>query len=83
MRRRDRGRERRSVAELALARVPAAGSHGELLKIPPWIQDLSPFEHLALVPAQDVDWAAVFAVGTVAVVLSVAGQYAFRRRDVH
>lgn len=56
---------------------------GELLSIPQWIQDLSPFEHLALVPAQDVDWAAVVGVAVVAVLLSVAGQLAFRRRDVH
>lgn len=56
---------------------------GEVLSIPQWVQDVSPFEHLALVPAQDVDWAAVLAVGAVAVALSVAGQLAFRRRDVH
>jgi ABC-2 type transport system permease protein len=56
---------------------------GELMSIPQWVQDLSPFEHLALVPAQDVDWGAVVAVAVVAVVLSVAGQLTFRRRDVH
>lgn len=56
---------------------------GELLSIPQWVQDLSPFEHLALVPAQDVDWAAVAGVAAVAAALSVAGQVAFRRRDVH
>jgi ABC-2 type transport system permease protein len=56
---------------------------GELLSIPQWLQDLSPFEHLAAVPAHDVDWGAVAAVGGVAAVLSVAGQLAFRWRDVH
>ena len=56
---------------------------GELLSIPQWLQDLSPFEHLALVPAQSVDWMAVAAMSALAVSLSVAGQVAFRRRDVH
>jgi ABC-2 type transport system permease protein len=56
---------------------------GELLSIPQWVQDLSPFEHLALVPAQDVDWVAVASVGVVAVLVSAVGQTAFRRRDVH
>ena len=30
---------------------------GELLQLPQWLQDLSPFEHLALVPAEDFRWA--------------------------
>ena len=30
---------------------------GDLLQLPQWLQDLSPFEHLALVPAEDFAWA--------------------------
>ena len=56
---------------------------GDLLKIPQWLQDLSPFEHLALVPAEAVDWTAVVGVAAVALLLSVAGQLGFHRRDVH
>lgn len=56
---------------------------GDLWSIPQAVQDVSPFEHLALVPAQPVDWAAVVGVAAVALALSVAGQIAFRRRDVH
>lgn len=56
---------------------------GDLWSIPQWLQDLSPFEHLALVPAQSVDWAAVLGVAAAALALSVAGQIAFHRRDVH
>ncbi|MGY2703429.1 hypothetical protein [Nocardioides sp. HB32] len=56
---------------------------GDLLSIPQWVLDLSPFEHLALVPAQSVDRAAVAGLAVVAALLSVAGQYAFRRRDLH
>ena len=35
---------------------------GELLRLPQWLQDVSPFEHLALVPAQDFRWAPFLAL---------------------
>jgi len=54
-----------------------------VLQLPQWLQDLSPFEHLALVPAETFMWAPFLALSVLAVVLSVAGQVAFRRRDVH
>ncbi len=56
---------------------------GELFRFPQWLQDVSPFEHLALVPAQDFRWAPFLALTAVAAALSVAGQLAFLRRDVH
>lgn len=56
---------------------------GELLQLPQWFQDLSPFEHLALVPLEPFRWAPFVALTAVAAALSVAGQIAFRRRDVH
>lgn len=56
---------------------------GALLKLPQWLQDLSPFEHVALVPAEEFRWAPFLAVAMVAFVLSAAGQEAFARRDVH
>jgi len=56
---------------------------GELFRFPQWLQDVSPFEHLALVPAQDFRWAPFLALTAVAASLSVAGQLAFLRRDVH
>jgi ABC-2 type transport system permease protein len=54
---------------------------GELLRFPDAVLDVSPFSHLALAPAEDVRWLPVIAVGLVALVLSAAGQVAFRRRD--
>ena len=56
---------------------------GVVLDLPQWLQDLSPFEHLALVPAQDFRWTPFLAVAVLALALSVAGQAAFGRRDVH
>ena len=55
---------------------------GQVLQIPEWLQDVSPFHHLALVPAEDFRWAPFLALLVVAAVLSGAGQLLFRRRDV-
>ena len=56
---------------------------GPLLRWPQWLQDLSPFEHLALVPAQDFSWVPFLALLAVAALLSALGQAGFLRRDVH
>ncbi len=56
---------------------------GDLLGLPQWLQDLSPFEHLALVPAEDFAWAPFLALALLAAAVSIAGQVAFARRDVH
>jgi ABC-2 type transport system permease protein len=55
---------------------------GEVLDVPQWLQDVSPFEHMALMPLQDFRLAPFLALTVLAAVLSVAGQVAFRRRDV-
>ncbi len=55
---------------------------GDLFGIWQWAQDLSPFEHLPMVPAEDFAWGPVLAVAAVAVLISAAGQVAFARRDV-
>ena len=56
---------------------------GDLFQLPQWLQDVSPFEHLALVPAEDFRWAPFVALLATALALSVAGQLAFSRRDLH
>lgn len=55
---------------------------GELLRLPDWLQALSPFEHLALVPVEEFRWAPVLALAALAAALSAAGQVAFARRDL-
>lgn len=55
---------------------------GELLRMPQWSQDLSPFEHLALMPAEDFRWVPFAVLLAGAVALSVAGQAGFRHRDL-
>jgi len=53
-----------------------------IFRMPQWLQDVSPFEHLALMPAQDFRLAPFVLVTAVAAALSVVGQIAFQRRDV-
>jgi ABC-2 type transport system permease protein len=56
---------------------------GELLSFPQWLIDLSPFSHLAAVPAVPMRWGPFLVVLAMAVGLSSLGLLAFRRRDVH
>ena len=56
---------------------------GEVLNLPEWLQSLSPFEWPAFVPAESFRWTPFLGLSAVAAALSVAGQIAFRRRDVH
>jgi ABC-2 type transport system permease protein len=55
---------------------------GELFRMPQWLQDLSPFEHLALVPATDVDWAPFVGLTVVALLLTAAAHVGFDHRDL-
>lgn len=56
---------------------------GELLDFPRWAIDVSPFSHLAAVPAVPMDWTPFVVVLALAAAMSAAGLLAFRRRDVH
>jgi ABC-2 type transport system permease protein len=71
-----------SLAWLALLVCVVVMMFGEALQLPDWLRDLSPFEHLALVPAVSVDWAAALGVLGIAAVMAAAGQVAFLRRDL-
>jgi ABC-2 type transport system permease protein len=55
---------------------------GEAMRFPEWLRDISPFQHLALAPAEDFRLVPVVGVGLVAAAISAAGQMAFRRRDI-
>ena len=70
-----------TLAWVGLAFCVVVMFFGELLRFPDAVLDVSPFSHLALTPAEDARWLPVVAVGLVALLLSAAGQVAFRRRD--
>jgi ABC-2 type transport system permease protein len=58
------------------------GFFGELLDLPGWLTDLSPFEHTPLVPAEAVDARPLLGLGSVALVLGAAGLWGLRSRDI-
>lgn len=53
------------------------------LRFPDWISDLSPYQHLALVPAEEFAWLPVLVLLVLGGLLWWAAQAAFARRDVH
>ncbi len=55
---------------------------GPLLDLPMWLQDVSPFQHLALTPVEDFRWTPFVVLLALATLLSFAGQWGFRRRDL-
>ena len=58
------------------------GEFGELLDLPGWLVDLSPFTHLPALPGGTLDWAPLAALTCVAVVVGGIGLAALRRRDI-
>lgn len=55
---------------------------GQLLEFPQWVIDVSPFSHLASVPAVPMSWPPFLWVLATAMALGALGLGAFRRRDV-
>lgn len=55
---------------------------GATLQLPEWIMDVSPFNHVPLVPVQDFTFVPFLAVSLAAAVLCLAGTIGFRRRDI-
>ncbi len=71
-----------SVGWVALTFCVLVMFFGELLRLPSWLVDLSPFSHLALAPAEPFAWAPVLAELALAATLGAAGFAALRRRDL-
>ncbi|MEQ6899605.1 hypothetical protein [Nocardioides sp. YIM 152588] len=70
------------VGWLALVFCVVVLIFGEFLKFPDWLQGVSPFDHMPLMPVEDFDAVPVLLVAAIAALLSFAGQMAFRRRDI-
>ena len=71
-----------SLAWLGLLLAVVVLLFGEVFRMPEWLQDLSPFHHLALVPAEDFRWTPFVVLSVIAAALPVAGLALFARRDV-
>jgi ABC-2 type transport system permease protein len=72
-----------SLAWLGLVLGVVMVFFGPLLHIPDLLEDLSPYHHLALVPAETFRWVPFLLLLLVAGTLSAVGQAAFTRRDVY
>ena len=58
------------------------GEFGELLRLPVWLQDLSPFRHTAAMPVEAFDPATALAMTGLAVAGAGIAAYLLRRRDL-
>lgn len=66
----------------ALAAALVLGQFGELLGLPVWLQDLSPFRHSSAMPVEDFDSGGALLMAAVAVAASAAALRLVRERDL-
>ncbi|MEQ7737575.1 hypothetical protein, partial [Escherichia coli] len=66
----------------ALAVALVLGQFGELLGLPVWLQDLSPFRHSSAMPVEDFDAGAALVMAAVALAASAAALRLVRERDL-
>jgi ABC-2 type transport system permease protein len=74
-------------AVLGLGVLPAAGGYlllvfADSFRWPEWVRDLSPFAHLAAVPAEPMDVGGAVGMLAVAVLLAAVGLAGYARRDL-
>lgn len=58
------------------------GMLGQLLDLPGWVEDVSPFQHVPQLPAADLTVGPLLVLTAAAVVLTAAGLVGLRRRDI-
>lgn len=58
------------------------GWFGPIMDLPQWVHNLSPLEHIARLPLEDLTWPPLIILTAVAAALAAAGLLAFRRRDL-
>ena len=71
-----------SIGWLALTFCVVVMFFGELLRFPQWVKDVSPFAHLALVPAQPFALAPLLWLLAAVALVGTAGFAALRHRDI-
>lgn len=58
------------------------GWFGPIMDLPQWVHNISPLEHIARLPLDDMAWTPLIVLTVIAGALVVAGLYGFRRRDL-
>lgn len=56
---------------------------GDLLELPAWVTDLSPYAHVPAVPSEPWSWGSTTVLSAVAAGLLVVAWWRFRERDIH
>ena len=72
-------RTRKQTAMVAAASFEDAA---QVLRLPDWTRQLSPFEHIPALPAESLRWPPILALLAVAAALVAVGFATFRRRDL-
>lgn len=70
------------VVWAALALCGFVGMFAQLLDLPQWLMDVSPFQHVPRVPATSFDVVPILILLAVAAALTTVGLAGFRRRDL-
>jgi ABC-2 type transport system permease protein len=58
------------------------GFFGPLMDLPQWVYNLSPFEHIARLPLEELNWTPPVVLAAVAAALAAASLAGFRQRDL-
>jgi ABC-2 type transport system permease protein len=58
------------------------GFFGPLMDLPQWVYNLSPFEHIARLPLEALNWTPLVVLAAVAAALAAASLAGFRQRDL-
>lgn len=58
------------------------GFFGPVMDLPSWVHDLSPLEHVAKLPLEEMSWTPLVVLTALAAGLALAGLYTFRQRDL-
>lgn len=58
------------------------GFFGPIMNLPQWIHDLSPFQHIARIPMEELRWPALIVLTVLAAGSAAVGAYRFRERDL-
>lgn len=67
---------------VVFAGVVVIGVFGETLRLPQWLRNLSPFEHLPDAPADTIDLTPLIVLTGLAAALGAGGWHGFRNRDL-
>ncbi|WP_280418792.1 ABC transporter permease [Nocardia carnea] len=58
------------------------GFFGPIMDLPQWVHDLSPFQHIARIPMEEIRWPALIVLAVLAALSAAVGAYRFRERDL-